>query len=100
MGIQKHKMAKNFICFPFEKNQESYRTTMAIPTFEVSGIKPKSTSLKEGKLTIDGSDLGMKYQGVWNESTSQIEGTYSEGGVKLVLALIIGCPNSLRSDNT
>ena len=37
-----------FVCL-FEKNQEIYNTTMAVPTFDVSGIKPKSTSLKEGK---------------------------------------------------
>jgi pimeloyl-ACP methyl ester carboxylesterase len=78
--------------FLFEKNQEIYNTTMAVPTFDVSGIKPKSTSLNEGKLTIDGSELGMKYEGVWNETTNQIEGTYTEGGVKLVLTLIKGNP--------
>ena len=38
--------------FLFEKNQEIYNTTMAVPTFNVSGIKPKSTSLKDGNLTI------------------------------------------------
>jgi pimeloyl-ACP methyl ester carboxylesterase len=78
--------------FLFEKNQEIYNTTMAVPTFDVSGIKPKSTSLNEGKLTIDGSELGMTYEGVWNETTNQIEGTYTEGGVKLVLTLIKGNP--------
>jgi len=78
--------------FLFEKNQEIYNTTMAVPTFDVSGIKPKSTSLKEGKLTIDASELGMKYEGVWNETTNQIEGTYTEGGVELVLTLKKGNP--------
>ena len=78
--------------FLFEKKQEIYNTTMAVPTFDVSGIKPKSTSLKEGKLTIDGAELGMKYEGVWNETTNQIEGTYTEGGVKLVLNLVKGNP--------
>ena len=51
-----------------------------------------STSLKEGKLTIDGGDLGMKYEGVWNKATNEIEGTYNEGGVKLVLTLKKGNP--------
>jgi pimeloyl-ACP methyl ester carboxylesterase len=78
--------------FLFEKNQEGYKTTMAVPTFDVSGIKPKSTFLREGKLTIDGAELGMKYEGVWNETTNQIEGTYTEGGIKLVLTLIKGNP--------
>ena len=29
--------------FLFEKNQEKYTVTMAVPTFNVSGVKPKST---------------------------------------------------------
>lgn len=78
--------------FLFEKNGETYHTTMAVPTFNVSGIKPKSTSLKEGKLMIDGVELGMKYEGFWNETSNQIEGTYTEGGVKLILTLKKGNP--------
>lgn len=34
------------IVFLFEKNQEKYNTTMAVPTFNVSGIKPKVTTFK------------------------------------------------------
>jgi pimeloyl-ACP methyl ester carboxylesterase len=84
--------------FLFENGQDGYTTTMAVPTFEVSGIKPKATTLKEGKLFIDGSNLGMKYEGTFNESTQQIEGTYTEGGMVLTLALnkgnlIIEVPN-------
>jgi len=37
-----------FVCH-FDKNQEIYNTTSAVPTFDVSGIKPKSTSFKELK---------------------------------------------------
>lgn len=82
--------------FLFEKNQEKYNTTMAVPTFNVSGIKPKVTAFKEGHLTIDGSELGMRYEGVWNETTNQIKGTYTEGGVKLVLTLKKGNPEMAK----
>lgn len=82
--------------FLFEKNQEKYNTTMAVPTFNVSGIKPKVTAFKEGHLTIDASELGMRYEGVWNETTNQIEGTYTEGGVKLVLTLKKGNPEMAK----
>ncbi len=78
--------------FLFEKNGDAYTTTMAIPTFNVDGIKPKSTSLKEGKLIIDASELGMNYEGTWNETTNLIEGTYNEGNVKLHLNLKKGNP--------
>ncbi len=78
--------------FLFEKNGDAYTTTMAIPTFNVDGIKPKSTSLKEGILIINASELGMKYEGTWNETTNLIEGTYNEGNVKLLLNLKKGNP--------
>lgn len=82
--------------FLFEENENGLATTMAVPTFNVSGIKPKSTSLEEGKLIIDGSELGMKYEGLWNKSTNQIEGTYKEGGVNLVLTLKKGNPKMAK----
>ncbi|CAN5389687.1 alpha/beta fold hydrolase [soil metagenome] len=78
--------------FLFEKNEEGYHTTMAVPTFNVSGIEPTSTSLKDGKLMIDGAELGMKYEGFWNKTSNQIEGTYTEGGVQLDLTLKKGNP--------
>jgi len=78
--------------FLFEENEQGFKTTMAVPTFNVSGIKPKSTALDQGKLTIDASELGMKYEGTWNKSLHQIEGTYTEGGVRLDLNLKKGNP--------
>ena len=82
--------------FLFEKNGDAYTTTMAIPTFNVEGIKPKSTSLKEGNLIIDASELGMKYEGAWNETRDLIEGTYNEGNVKLLLNLKKGNPEMAK----
>lgn len=82
--------------FLFEKNGDGYTTTMAIPTFNIEGIKPKSTTLKEGKLIIDASKLGMKYEGSWNKTTNVIEGTYSEGSVKLLLNLTKGNPKMVK----
>lgn len=78
--------------FLFESNQDGYRSTMAIPTFDVSEIKPKSTSFENGKLIIDGSNLGMKYEGILNETTKEIEGSYYEGGAVLSLVLKKGNP--------
>ena len=82
--------------FLFEKNENSLTTTMAVPTFNVSGIKPKSTALNQGKLTIDASELGMRYEGIWNQSLHQIEGTYTEGGVHLDLNLKKGNPKMAK----
>lgn len=73
--------------FDFEINENDYTSTMAIPTIRVSGMKPKATSFENGKLFIDGSNLGMKYEGKYTQSTQQIEGTYTEGGTVLSLVL-------------
>jgi pimeloyl-ACP methyl ester carboxylesterase len=78
--------------FLFEKNQDKYTATMAVPTFNVSGVKPKSTVLEQGHLKIEDAGLGMTYDGFWIEASELIEGTYTEGGVKLLLSLKKGNP--------
>jgi pimeloyl-ACP methyl ester carboxylesterase len=78
--------------FLFEKNEAGYSSKMAIPTFDVMDILPKATTFENGKLHIDGSNLGMKYEGTLSETTQQIEGSYTEGGTVLSLVLIKGNP--------
>ena len=51
--------------FLFEKNQDGYVSKMAIPTFDVMDFKSKATTFKNGKLSIDGSNVGMKYEGIY-----------------------------------
>ena len=93
-----HGVAKNpdnkeiLFVFLFEKDKEIYKTTMAVPTFDVSGIKPKATTFTKGKLNISDSNLGIKYEGTLNETTKRIEGTYTERGVQLILNLKKGNP--------
>ncbi len=78
--------------FFFENNANGLTSTMAVPTFDVSDIKPTTTTFENGKLSIDGSNVGMKYEGLYNETTQQIEGSYTEGGVLLALNLKKGNP--------
>lgn len=78
--------------FLFERKGEAFNTTMAVPKFDVSDVKPKMTTFKNGLLSIDGSNVGMKYEGKSNETTQQIEGEYTEGSSKLILNLIKGDP--------
>jgi len=93
-GIAKTPDKKEIIfVFLFEKIEANYSTTMAVPTFNVSGIKPKLTTLTDGKLTIDGSELGIQYKGNWNKATKNFEGIYTEGAMKLNLNLIKGNPD-------
>ncbi|MGK0413684.1 MAG: alpha/beta superfamily hydrolase [Polaribacter sp.] len=83
------KKGEKLITFVFkiEQEQSKYSTTMSVPTFRVSGIKPSMTTFTDGKLIIDGSNVGMHYEGVYNKETQQFEGTYKEGGIELVLNL-------------
>lgn len=76
----------NFI-FKIEQENATYATTMDVPTFRVSGIKPTATTFANGNLTIDGSNIGMSYVGTFNHETQQFEGTYKEGGLELALNL-------------
>jgi hypothetical protein len=85
----KTKRGDKLITFVFNVKQENstYSTTMNVPTFRISGIKPSATTFTNGKLIIDGSNVGMAYVGIFNNEAQQFEGTYKEGGVELVLNL-------------
>ena len=83
------KRGEKLITFVFkiEKENSKYSSTMSVPTFRVSGIKPSTTTFIDGKLIIDGSNVGMRYEGIFKKETQQFEGTYKEGGIELVLNL-------------
>jgi len=83
------KRGEKLITFVFKIEQENstYSTTMDVPTFRVSGIKPSTTTFTDGTLIINGANVGMHYEGIFNIDTQQFEGTYKEGGVELVLYL-------------
>jgi len=73
--------------FTIKNDNNSYSSTMAVPTFRIDGIKPTATSFKNDTLIIDGSNVGMKYEGVYNKGLKQFEGTYKEGAIVLSLNL-------------
>lgn len=62
-------------------------TTIDIPSNRISGLKPATTHFKNDSLLIDGSNLGIKYHGILNKKTQQIEGTFTEGinALRLIL---------------
>jgi alpha/beta superfamily hydrolase len=73
--------------FNIEQENSTYSTTMSVPTFRISGIKPSATTFINGTLIIDGSNVGMNYEGVFNNEAQQFEGTYKEGGIEMILNL-------------
>jgi len=85
----KAKRGDKLITFVFniEEENSTYSSTMSVPTFRISGIKPSATTFINGILIIDGSNVGMNYKGVFNNEVQQFEGTYKEGGIEMVLNL-------------
>lgn len=73
--------------FNIKKEGVNYSSVMNVPTFRVSGMKPSKTTFTNGKLTIDGSNLGMSYIADFNTELQQFEGTYKEGGIEMPLTL-------------
>ena len=73
--------------FTFEKNGESYKTTIDIPSLRVANLKPKETTFSNNTLLVDGANLGFKYEGTFNQNLKQIEGIFTEGvnALKMVL---------------
>ncbi|MBL7473284.1 alpha/beta hydrolase family protein [Robertkochia sediminum] len=85
----KAKRGEKEITFIFNIKQENgkYSAIMNVPTFRVSGIKPTATTLTNGKLIIDGSNVGMSYIAHFNSELQQFEGNYKEGGIEMALNL-------------
>ncbi|WP_350293978.1 alpha/beta fold hydrolase [uncultured Croceitalea sp.] len=83
------KGSKGQIPFVFiiENNNGTYVTTIDIPSKRVLGLKPKATHLKNGELFVDGSNLGIKYQGKYNKDKMHFEGTFTEGANSFPLNL-------------
>jgi pimeloyl-ACP methyl ester carboxylesterase len=73
--------------FNIKKEGTSYSSVMNVPTFRISGMKPAVTTFTNGKLTIDGSNLGMSYIATFNSELQQFEGSYKEGGIEMALNL-------------
>ncbi|MDD7914025.1 alpha/beta hydrolase family protein [Polaribacter ponticola] len=86
-GIAKKGSKEITFVFKIKHENSKYLSTMSVPTFRVSGIKPTTTTFANGKLIIDGSNVGMKYEGSFNSKANQFEGIYKEGGVELLLNL-------------
>jgi len=86
-GIAKRGDKEITFVFNIEEEGATYSTIMSVPTFRVSGIKPSATTFTNGKLIVDGSNVGMNYTGVFNNDNQQFEGTYKEGGIEMMLNL-------------
>lgn len=86
-GAVKGQKQQTVFVFQIEKHGKDYTTVIDIPTNRLVGLKPKETSLTNGELLVDASNLGFKYQGKFIQNSLQIEGFFEEGANKLPLNL-------------
>lgn len=73
--------------FHITKGDGNYTTVIDIPTSRVAGLKPKATTFTDSNLLVDGSNLGIKYEGVFDANTQKFSGKFSEGANTLPLVL-------------
>jgi pimeloyl-ACP methyl ester carboxylesterase len=73
--------------FNIKKIDNNYITDLSIPAQRVAGLKPQKTTFENGILQIDGTNLGIKYEGKFNTTSQQFEGKFSEGANTLPLNL-------------
>ncbi|MDX5479221.1 MAG: alpha/beta hydrolase, partial [Cyclobacteriaceae bacterium] len=78
---------KMLFIFQISITAEKFESEIAIPSQGVKGIKPAMTTFEDGVLFIDASNVGFKYNGIWNADSETIEGTFQEGVNKVPLVL-------------
>jgi len=78
------------LAFEFEisNNQKGeYKTNFSIPTLQVKDLVPKHTSYIDLNLVVDGSNLGMMYEGKYDEEKQIFTGLFKEGVKSIPLVL-------------
>ncbi|WP_289644395.1 alpha/beta hydrolase family protein [Maribacter aestuarii] len=73
--------------FNIKNIENEYVTEFSIPKQRVTALKPQKTTFENGVLLIDGANLGVKYEGKFNQTLKQFEGTFTEGVNQLPLNL-------------
>jgi uncharacterized protein len=70
-----------------QKQDGSLTGTMDSPDQGASGIAITSMAYTDGTLHFECSDIGGTYDGKMNKDSSEIDGTWSQGGNSLALKL-------------
>lgn len=78
---------KMLFVFHISKTEGKLITKIAIPNQGVKGIASTLTTFKDGKLFIDATNLGLKFNGIWDAKSSKIVGELQEGVNKYSLLL-------------
>jgi hypothetical protein len=70
---------KMLFIFNISESEKELITKLDIPSQDLKQLQPKSTTFVDGNLMIDASNLGFKFNGKWDNTSGEIEGTFQEG---------------------
>lgn len=74
--------------FKISKTEEELITSLDIPSQGLKDLQPKATTFVDGNLLIDATNLGFKFNGKWDATSGNIEGTFQEGVNTVPLNLV------------
>ena len=65
--------------FKISESNKSYFTKLDIPSQGLKNLQPASTTFLDNNLIINASNLGFKFDGMLNEESGEIKGSFQEG---------------------
>ncbi|RXG12168.1 hypothetical protein DSM03_11142 [Leeuwenhoekiella aestuarii] len=74
--------------FHITEKDEKLITTIDIPSQGLKELEPLATRVTPNDFVIDGSNLGFKFNGIWDQQANTITGTFQEGLKSKPLILI------------
>lgn len=75
------------LVFHITKNESGYSTTMDSPKQGAKGMPSSKTTFTDKLLTIEASNIGMKYTGTYVPDSNKINGTFEQGTLRTILIL-------------
>lgn len=75
------------LVFHITKNGSEYSTTMDSPAQNAKDMPSDKTTFTNKTLTVEASNIGMKYTGTYLPDSNKINGTFEQGTVRTALVL-------------
>ncbi|WEK19907.1 MAG: alpha/beta fold hydrolase [Candidatus Pedobacter colombiensis] len=75
------------LIFHITKAGNEYTTTMDSPQQGAKGMPSSKTTYTSKTLTVEASNIGMKYTGIYAPDSNKISGTFEQGPIRTALVL-------------
>lgn len=96
LEIQTHKLR---IVFHITKTGDVYSSTMDSPDQNAKGIAMDKTTVAGNSVTIEMTQMRMKYTGTYFADSNKINGTFNQGPMSLPLALSPKAPETGKAEH-